>query len=225
MFGNITGKQLGYHILYYGLMAVLVTGLVTMYGGQPARAAACTPPAEDNGTVTYTVNVTEAGTYRVWTRMAAPNASDNTYLLEIDSSQCYEVGGSSVPVYSGSAAPYFVAGASNWVSRTASGTSIDVALTAGNHQMRLIGAHAGVVVDRVILTLDTVCSPSGTGDNCATDYLVVDINEDGSINYLDLSSMASSYEQSGGGVGRNDINQDGAVNYMDLSLLATHYEG
>ena len=53
--------------------------------------------------------------------------------------------------------------------------------------------------------------------------LPADINQDGHINLLDLSILASKYGQSGVGAGRADINQDGIVNLLDLSILASKY--
>lgn len=50
-----------------------------------------------------------------------------------------------------------------------------------------------------------------------------DINEDGHINLLDLSDLASEYGQCGANLGRDDINQDGCVNLLDLSILASAY--
>ncbi len=50
-----------------------------------------------------------------------------------------------------------------------------------------------------------------------------DINQDGHINILDLSLLASKYGQSGSNIGRIDINQDGTVNILDLSILAGQY--
>lgn len=224
MIQSQAGWRAGYRkLVIYAAIAMLVAGLTVVTSGRTASAAACATPPTDNGTVTQTVNVTEAGTYTVWTRMAAPNSSSNTYWLEIGGSECFEVGGSDVPVYSGSSAPYFVSGTSNWISETASGDPVRLALTAGNHQIKLIGAHADVVVDRLLLTQDAVCTPTGVGDNCATEYLMVDINEDGEVDYLDLSSVSNSYEQTGSGAGRNDINRDGIVNYIDLSLLGGHF--
>ena len=42
-----------------------------------------------------------------------------------------------------------------------------MSLSAGAHSIKLIGNGNGVVVDRVIITASTTCSPSGTGNNCA----------------------------------------------------------
>jgi hypothetical protein len=50
-----------------------------------------------------------------------------------------------------------------------------------------------------------------------------DINQDGNVDLLDFSVLASKYNQSGTGVGRADINGDGTVNLLDFSLLAAKY--
>lgn len=133
-----------------------------------ASAAACTAPSTDYGTVSnLSVSITSAGTYRIWTRMAAANSTDNTYLLEVDGNTCYTVGGSSVPTYASGATTYFNNDSSNWISKTSGGTQIDVSLAVGTHTFKLIGNAAGVVVDRLVMTQDTSCTPTGTGDNCA----------------------------------------------------------
>lgn len=54
-------------------------------------------------------------------------------------------------------------------------------------------------------------------------YKTADINQDGAVDYLDLSALASRYGQSGAGLGRSDINMDGKVDYLDLSTLASQY--
>ena len=64
---------------------------------------------------------------------------------------------------------------------------------------------------------------SPTASQTITTYLPADINEDGHVNLIDLSLLASKYGQSGPSVGRADINGDGTVNLIDLSLLASKY--
>lgn len=153
---------------YLLALAVLaVTGLFLSHP-QQVSAAACTSPSTDYGTVSnLSVTITTTGTYRVWTRMAAPDTTNNTYLLEIDGTSCYTVGGTGVPTYASGTSTYFVSGSSNWRSTTSSGTQINVNLSAGTHTLKLIGNAAGVVVDRVVMTQDLTCTPTGTGDNCA----------------------------------------------------------
>jgi hypothetical protein len=100
--------------------------------------------------------------------MAAPDTTNNTYLLEIDSSTCNTVGGGTVPVYASGATTYFANNATNWIAKNTGGSFIDVNFTTtGTHNLKLIGNGDGVVLDRLIFTQDTSCVPTGTGDNCA----------------------------------------------------------
>jgi chitodextrinase len=122
----------------------------------PAMAAACTAPTTDYGQATMNVAVPSNATYRIWSRMMAPDSTNNTYLLEVDGAQCYVVGGG---VASGS-----------WVwvdyQNSSSASKINLALTQGSHAVKLIGRQPGVKVDRLVLTSDTTCTPTGNGDNC-----------------------------------------------------------
>ncbi len=151
------------------LALVLAIGaLVGLHASSSLAATGpCTAPSTDYGTVSSSVQVSGSGTYRVWTRMSAPDATNNTYMLEIDGSSCYTIGGSSVPTYANGAVTFFTNNATNWISKTNSGAQIDVNLTAGTHTIKMIGNAPGVVVDRLVLTQDTACVPTGTGDNCA----------------------------------------------------------
>lgn len=56
-------------------------------------------------------------------------------------------------------------------------------------------------------------------------YSPSDINQDGHVNLLDLSILASNYGKSGGAITntRADINGDGKVDLFDLSALANQY--
>lgn len=198
--------------------------MTAMLVASPIASAACTAPGTDYGTVTHSnVSITSAGTYRIWTRMAAPSASANTFLLEIDGGACYTVGGSSVPVYTNGSTTRFVSNTSNWISKTSGGANIDVNFTVANHTLKLIGNADGVVVDRIVLTKDVTCTPTGDGSNCATIYLAADIDQSGKVDFLDFSRLAAKYNQSGGSLGRTDINNDGTVNFLDFSLMASTY--
>ncbi len=201
---------------------VMALASVTMYV-QPAHAAPCPVPGTDYGTVTTTSSVASAGTYRIWTRMAAPSSSDNSYLLEVDGATCYTVGGSSVPIYSGGASSHFQAGTSNWIAKTVEGANVDHNLSSGTHSLKLIGTSEGVVIDRLIITADSACVPIGNGGNCASVYVAADINQDSKVDFIDFSQLASRYNQAGGGLGRSDINNDGTVNFLDYSILASRY--
>lgn len=202
--------------------AAALASVVSIITPHRALAAACTAPGTDYGTITFTASVSSAGAYRFWTRMAAPSSSVNTVMLEVDGSTCYTVGGSSVPVYSSGTSSYFTNNKSNWINQTSSGSTISQSLTSGSHTIKLIGTGADVVVDRVIITADDSCTPTGTGDNCAMIYVAPDIDMNGNVNFLDFSRLAAKYNQSSN-LGRTDINNDGTVNFLDYSLLASKY--
>ena len=195
---------------------------VAMYGA-PASAAPCVVPGTDYGTVTLAASVASTGTYRIWTRMAAPNSTDTSYRLEVDGTTCYQVGGNSVPTYANGASTHFTSGTSNWISTTTTGTAIDMSLTSGSHTLKLIGISSGVVIDRVIITADLACQPTSTGNNCASVYVAADINTDSKVDFLDYSLLAGRYMQSGAGLGRTDINNDGTVDLLDYSILANRF--
>jgi hypothetical protein len=196
---------------------------VVAIGGRDASAAACVAPGTDYGTVTYNASVSATATYRIWVRMAAPSASINTVMLEVDGNTCYTVGGSTVPVYANGTSTHFANNTSNWINRTSGGATISQSLTSGSHAIELIGTGAGVVVDRIIITADDSCTPIGTGDNCAMVYVAPDIDMNGNVNFLDFSRLASRYNQTSGSLGRVDINGDGTISFLDYSLLASKY--
>ncbi len=132
-----------------------------------AAAAACTVPTTDYGTVTSTINITETGSYRVWSRIQTGTAStDNSYLLEIDGNTCYTVGdNNAIP-----------AGSWKWIDYQNGTTTNKINhnfTTTGSHTVKMIGNSDGVLLDRVIFTKDTTAGSScdltnstDTGDNC-----------------------------------------------------------
>jgi hypothetical protein len=123
-------------------------------------AAACAALPTDKGVDTVSTSVPTDGTYRVWSRIMAPDTTNNSFLLQIDNTTCSViVGDSAIP-----------ANTWTWVDYSAgnSATKINVALTAGAHTVVMAGRESSVKVDRVELVADTSCVPTGTGDNCAT---------------------------------------------------------
>ncbi len=125
------------------------------------HAAACATPATDYGSASTTISVPSTATYRVWSRiMTGTAATDNSYSLEVDGNSCYVVGNNNA----------IAANTWTWVDYQNGVTTskIDlVNLTAGNHTIKMVGTEDGVKLDRIILTADLTCLPSGTGDLCA----------------------------------------------------------
>jgi hypothetical protein len=119
-----------------------------------------TTPATTYGQVKQSITVSAAGTYRVWSRIKAPDTTNNSYYLQIDNGCAYNVGNSSsIP-----------ANTWTWVNYKdgVSTSFVDVSLTAGTHNVTYTGKEANVQLDRVLFLSDTSCTPTGTGDNCAT---------------------------------------------------------
>ena len=51
-----------------------------------------------------------------------------------------------------------------------------------------------------------------------------DINEDGTVNYIDLAMLSAHWgETTTEPYPRCDINEDGTVNYIDLAMLSAHW--
>jgi chitodextrinase len=138
------------------LTGVMITGLGSGFA-RTAYAIGCPPQSVNYGTVTSTVSVPADATYRVWTRMKAPDASNTTYLIDIDGNSCYSVGGAGVPVNTWT-----------WVAHHdgSSTAKIDVPLTKGNHTIKFVGNAPNVKVDRLVLAADLACLPTGDGANC-----------------------------------------------------------
>jgi chitodextrinase len=122
--------------------------------------AACSPQATDKGVATVTLEVPVTGSYRFWSRMMSSGANNDSFTLDVDDTTCgIVVGDSALPASSWVWVDYQSATTSN---------KINLSLTAGRHTFKLYGRENGVKVDRVILSADQTCIPTGTGNNCIT---------------------------------------------------------
>jgi endoglucanase len=127
----------------------------------PGAGGSCAnTPDPTQGTDTQTINVSTTGTYYLWSRLLTPNATNNSYYLQVDGGCAIDVGGgSSIP-----------ANTWTWVNyqdgNPSSVTSLN--LTAGTHKVVLTGNKPGVGVDKVMLLADAKCVPTGIGSNCAS---------------------------------------------------------
>ncbi len=159
-----------------GLLFVIVClALANSPLGQTASAAgtpdSCTPPATTYGTDTMSVYAPSAATYTIWTRMEATRSSANSILLNIDNTNCYNVGGDSSIPTNGTTW--------DWVDDYGGSTAnlVNVSLSQGTHTFTLTGTESGVSIDRIIAIPVTSgggisCTPSDTqattdGNNCA----------------------------------------------------------
>ena len=105
------------------------------------------------------LSVSTAGTYRIWTHVNAPDTTNNSVLLEIDSGACFIVGDSNITPNTWT-----------WVNHQ-NGTlssQITTTLSAGTHTVKVIGREPNVRLDRVLAVADQNCTPSSLGENCMT---------------------------------------------------------
>lgn len=137
----------------------LLTVFGTVFLPSPASAAACTTPTTDYGTATSSVTIPADATYRIWSNVNVPDATNNTYLLEVDGKDCFNVGGAGLTAQTW-----------QWIAHRDANTSLksDLALTKGSHTLKLIGNKPGVKVARVVFAADLNCTPVGDGTNCST---------------------------------------------------------
>jgi hypothetical protein len=131
--------------------------LAVLLCGQPKALAACATLPSDKGSVTTTASVPSTQTYYIWSRNKAPATASNGYYLQIDANCGIDVGDATIPVNTWTWVNYQNGSAAN---------RMTVSLTAGTHSFKFYGLDASTIVDRVLLTADAGCTPSGVGDNC-----------------------------------------------------------
>jgi len=141
------------------ILSIAVTASLSGLATQHVLAAACQTPATDYGQVTTSVSVPASGTYRIWSRFMPADTSNNSFLLEVDGTNCYNVSTTTG------------AGTWQWVDYqgNTSTSKVTQALAQGNHTLKLIGNAPGVKVDRIVMVADQgdqTCTPTGFGDNC-----------------------------------------------------------
>ena len=143
------------------LIAVLLVHIqILFFIISPRGSAACSAQNTDRGKLTSTFSVPTDGSYRVWSRIKAPDATNNSFILQVDDYICgIVVGDGSIPANTWA-----------WVNYQNGNTSsfVDVTLKAGSHTLAIFGREDSVQVDRILFSTDKNCTPSGNGDNCAT---------------------------------------------------------
>jgi hypothetical protein len=114
------------------------------------------------------VYVPTTATYTIWTRMEASSASANSILLNIDNTNCYNIGGDSSIPTNGTTW--------DWVDDYGGSTAniANASLSQGTHTFTLTGTESGVSIDRIVAIPVTSgggvgCTPSNTGTNGTPD--------------------------------------------------------
>jgi hypothetical protein len=146
-------RQFIISLFIFTVFAALATSPVHVH----AQASCPNTPTSGN-TVTTTFSVPENNTYTVWTRIIASDTNNNSVYLQIDNGCAFNVGdGSAIPANQLTWVNYQDGNSANVVS---------VPLTAGTHTAKLTEREGGVGIDRLIVTTNIACVPSGFGDNC-----------------------------------------------------------
>jgi hypothetical protein len=169
-----------------------------------------------------------------------PDATNNSFYLQIDGGCPVNVGDAAVTANQLVFVDYQDGN---------SASKINATLTAGSHTFVLTGREPDVMVDRVVLALNSACVPTGMGDNCADTATptpapsssptatpvntvtptptatpvanAADLNNDSKVNVFDLSILLSHW----GGNSLGDIDKNGVVNVFDLSRLLSAWTG
>lgn len=141
------------------LLSLLLITFAVFVRVQSANAA-CTTMPSDRGTASGSFSISNAGSYRVWVRMLAPDTNSNSVALQLDDGLLcsVNVGDSGL-----------TANTWTWVDWRDGNTAskIDAALTAGQHTYKLAGRETNVLVDSILFVADAACVPTGiNGANC-----------------------------------------------------------
>lgn len=147
--------------LLNGFVAIIIfmSTLTAVTLGSVIQSQACTyTPDNTKPSVTETVSAQTAGTYYLWSRLKAPDATNNSFYLQVDGSCAMNVGdNANIP-----------ANTWTWVNYQDGnpGIASSVNLTAGTHQIVVTARESAVGIDRVEMLTDQTCVPTGTGGNC-----------------------------------------------------------
>jgi chitodextrinase len=177
----------------------------------PVASSGCTPPAETPGVGSSSIQVdVSAGTYRVWTRMKAADATNNSYYLSTGIDCGIVIGDRSSTSTNGVSSTNWT-----WVGYRdgVDTTPAQVSFTSGGLKtITLTGKEPSVKIDRVLLLSDS-CVPTGTGENCIdTTAPTVSVTAPASGSYVrgDITLLATVSDAGGSGVSKVDFLVDGA---------------
>ena len=137
---------------------------VSIFNTGKTDAAACTVPSPSYGTDVMSVVIPQATKYSIWVDIKVPSTTANSILLDMDGTNCYNVGG----------AASITPGTWTWVNyQNADQTQVmQQSLSQSTHTATLIGTQPGVAVSELLFLGDPTCVPVGDGSNCASSSAV-----------------------------------------------------
>lgn len=129
----------------------------------PTIATSTCPPTgyTGKGIATYSVTLPTSGNYKLWIQMKGNGDNANSLFAQLDGLYCVKAGDlAGMPM-----------GSWEWIDYQNGNTANKMPMpiiAAGLHIITLIGnaVEPGVAVDRLLLTKDTTCTPTGSGDAC-----------------------------------------------------------
>jgi hypothetical protein len=199
-------------LLYILAGTFLLLVALSIKGAPKAAAAACAAPATDYGTVTQTVNITTAQTYKLWSRMKASSAdvNANSYSLEVTSggvTDCYVVGDTTAVSQTNW----------TWVSTLSNNTAITKSLS-GTVTVKMIGREAGVQLDRLLFLSPTdtciTATSTGNGDACTT--TPPPVNQSPTVSITSPANNASFAAPASITINANAADSDGTVSKVEF---------
>ena len=204
------------------ILTLTVILILTFIKTENSHAQTCTTtPPTNTGRVTLPAEGYTAGTYKVWSRMKAADATNNSFYIQIDST-----------------CPVLVENSSTswaWVAN-----QTNVTLTAGNHVITIIGNEPGVGVDKILLTKNLSCIPDNTipaapnnfaGTNCPVELPATPTSTPSDTTPPIISNIVTptitnnsatiAWNLSEGGTGQ--IEYGTTTNYGSVSVLETGF--
>ena len=115
-------------------------------------------PPVGTGTGQFTVNISAAGTYILWTRVYGPDINSNSHYTQIDNGQ---------PIVTNNENIFAAWRWTNVINGSTTPIQINFA-TSGTHTIKIYGREANERIDKLLLTTNSSYIPSGLGDadNC-----------------------------------------------------------
>ena len=192
---------------------------VTVQSGNNSTGSA---PTSSSGQISYAFNVSESGTYNLWSRVITPNGNDDSFWLQIDGGSWFQWNN--------------IGPNSSWAWEQAQSYS----LSAGSHTLTIAYREDGALLDKLLITNSGI-TPSGEGSaasNCGSssdDYMISvrALGTDGSeqltlsvggtaVQSWTLSTSMSSYTAStslSGVITVEFTNDDGSVRDVQIDYI------
>lgn len=232
-------------IIITGFIFVLLLGLPDTLQPAYAVSGGCATPPATYGQAKVTITTIQATPFRIWSRLQAPDTTNNSFFLQVDDECTRVFGDSAIP-----------AGQWTWVNSQDGDTAkvVTISPTIGDHRLTLTGREPGVLLDKVIITPDLNCTPVDEGDNCKNTAQATitptitptpattsaaptatptssaqptpakatpgDANQNGTVELSDLNLLLTEWNTGGSTI---DFNSDGQINVYDLSILLSHW--